>query len=232
MNNNSHTVSAVFTFKDTESKTKFINFCNGERGLGVTRAWLGCQLIECYETEENPNKLIIWQKWTDHESHESYVKMRHEKGDFNMLDEWVESQPEISPLKTVNFSSDEEQVKSIINDMCNADYKLGMQHMHMDCVFIRPSGNPLNRKRWEQMMTSSDVNVESNKLVSINKLQVIGDIAYVCYTSHGKFKYKGTSNDDVAVFTSVLKKTKGVWMVVMGQRSTGRGPEDSVPSFN
>lgn len=231
MNNNYHTVSAVFTFKDNVSKTKFINFCNGERGLGVTRAWPGCLSIECYETEENSNKLIIWQKWDNHESHESYVKMRHEKGDFDMLGEWVESPPEISSLKRVNFSSDEEQVKSIINDMCNVDYKLGMQHMHTDCVFIRPSGNPLDRSGWEMMMTATDVKVESNELVSINKLQVCDNMAYVCYTSHGKFNYKGTANDDVAVFTSVLKKVDGVWMVVMGQRSTGRDPGETMPSF-
>jgi len=34
---NSHTVRAVFTFKDDESKNAFITFCNGERGLGITR---------------------------------------------------------------------------------------------------------------------------------------------------------------------------------------------------
>ena len=34
----SHTVSAVFTFKDVASKNKFINFCNGDNGLSVTRA--------------------------------------------------------------------------------------------------------------------------------------------------------------------------------------------------
>ena len=43
-----HTVSAVFTFKDVASKNKFINFCNGDNGLSVTRAWKGCQSIECY----------------------------------------------------------------------------------------------------------------------------------------------------------------------------------------
>lgn len=231
MTDHAHTVSAVFTFKDAESKSKFINFCNGEKGLGVTRAWPGCQSIQVYETEENPNKLIIWQKWDNHESHESYVKMRHEKGDFDMLGEWVESPPEISALRPVDFSSDEETVKSVIKDMCNVDYTVGFRHMHDDCVFIRPSGNPLNRQGWQEMMTAEDVTVEANELVSINKLQVVGDMAYVCYTSHGRFNYKGTSNDDVAVFTSVLKKVAGEWKVVMGQRSTGRTPEESAPSF-
>ena len=232
MNENSHTVSAVFTFKDSESKTKFITFCNGERGLSVTRAWPGCQSIQVYETEENPNKLIIWQKWDNHEAHESYVKMRHEKGDFDMLGEWVEAPPEISALRPVNFSSDEDVIRSIVKDMCDVDYTVGFRHMHDECVFIRPSGNPLDKNGWQQMMTATDVTVESNELVSINKLQVVGDMAYVCYTSHGKFNYKGTPNDDVAVLTSVLKKVNGVWMVMMGQRSTGRTPEEAAPKFN
>ena len=80
-------------------------------------------------------------------------------------------------------------------------------------------------------MTNDDVNVESSRLVSINKLQIEGNMAYVCYTSHGRFTYKGTPNDDVAVFTNVLQKVNGRWMVVMGQRSTGRKPEDSLPKF-
>ena len=58
-----------------------------------------------------------------------------------------------------------------------------------------------------------------------------GCCAYVCYTQHGKFTYKGTANDDVAVFTSVLKKENGVWKVVQGTRSTGRKPEDKLPAF-
>lgn len=231
MTENSHTVSAVFTFKNTETKARFIDFANGEKGLSVTRTWPGCQSIECYEVSDNPTKVIIWQKWDNKESHESYVKMRHEEGSFNMLAEWVESEPEISSLRPVNFSSDEEQVQSIIQDMCDVDYKVGMQHMHQDCVFIRPSGNPLDKEGWEEMMTNDDVTVESSKLVSVNKLNVVGDMAYVCYTAHGKFTYKGVENNDIAVFTNVLKKVDGRWWVVMGQRSTGRKPEDSLPQF-
>ena len=81
------------------------------------------------------------------------------------------------------------------------------------------------------MMTNEDVNVESSKLVSINKLLIEGNMAYVCYISHGRFTYKGTPNDDVAVFTNVLQKVNGKWMVVMRQRSTRRKPEDSLPKF-
>ena len=53
-----------------------------------------------------------------------------------------------------------------------------------------------------------------------------------CYTSHAKFNYKGNENDDIAVFTGVFKKSDGVWKLTFGQRSSGRKPEDELPSFN
>jgi ketosteroid isomerase-like protein/quinol monooxygenase YgiN len=231
MSQDLHTVRAVFTFKDSESKSKFVDFCNGEKGLSVARNWPGCHLFEFYQLDDNTNKVIIWQKWLNKESHESYVKMRREEGTFDMLSEWVVSPPEVDSLSLLNFKSDKELVEEVIKDMCNVDYKLGMKHMHDDCVFVRPSGNPLNKEGWEKMMTNEDVNVESNDLVAINKLHVEGDMAYVCYTTHGKFNYKGNENDDVAVLTSVLKKVDGKWMVVLGQRSTGRKPEETLPQF-
>ena len=42
MSTKSYTVSAIFTFKDSECKSNFVNFCNGEKGLEVTRSWPGC----------------------------------------------------------------------------------------------------------------------------------------------------------------------------------------------
>ena len=228
---NEHTVRAVFTFKDNESKKAFITFCNGERGLGITRAWEGCKAIECYETEDNRLEMTIWQKWASKENHESYIAMRKEKGDFDMLGGWVSAPPDIKSLHPIDFVSDEEKVEAVIRDMCHKDYQIGMKHTHQDCVFIRPTGNPLNMDGWKQMMTSSDVNVESNDLVTINKMQVVGDMAYVCYTTHGKFNYKGTQNDDIAVLTSVLQRVDGSWKVVHGQRSSGRKPEEGLPQF-
>jgi ketosteroid isomerase-like protein len=103
--------------------------------------------------------------------------------------------------------------------------------MHDDCVFVRPTGNPLNKDGWNNMMNNKDVVVESNDLVTINKVKIVGDMAFVCYTTHGKFSYKGTENDDIAVISSVLQRVDGKWMVVHGQRSTGRKPSDEAPKF-
>ena len=227
-----HTACAVFTFKDQESKEKFIEFCNGDNGLSVTRGWKGCRSIDCYEAYDNDKKIVIWQKWDSKEAHESYVKHRHDDGSFDFLHTLIASKPEISALRPVVFKSDREQIKDVVGDMCDKDHTVGMRHMSENCVFIRPSGNPLDKKGWNDMMNNDDVTVTSSELMSINKLHVVGDMAHVCYTSHGKFTYKGTENDDVAVFTSVLQKVNGRWMVVHGQRSSGRTPSEPAPQFN
>lgn len=227
----SHTVSAIFTFKDLASKNKFIAFCNGDNGLSVTRGWKGCESIDCYESHTNPLQVTIWQKWSGPEAHESYVKHRHEDGSFDFLGELISSPPEINPLKPVLFKTDTEQVTRVILDMCDKDHTVGNKHMHEKCVFIRPTGNPLDLDGWNKMMTNEDVNVESSRLVQMNRLRISENMAYVCYTTHGKFTYKGTENDDVAVFTSILEKLDGRWQVVFGQRSTGRKPSDTPPKF-
>ena len=231
MTESCYRVCAVFILKDNESKDSFVKFANGENGLVVTRAAKGCKSIDMYESREDSNKLVIWQCWDSKEDQQAYLKHRHEDGTFEMQKEWVASPPDISPIRPMVMKTDEEKVRDVVEDMCNVDYKVGMKHMHDDCVFIRPSGNPLDKKGWEEMMTNDDVKVESSKLLSINKLTVNGDNAVVCYTQHGKFTYKGTENDDIAVFTSVLRKVEGEWKVVHGQRSTGRKPDEPLPSF-
>ena len=231
MTESSYRVCAVFTLKDQESKNRFIEFANGDNGLSVTRAAKGCKSLNMFESREDAMKLIIWQEWDCKENQQAYIKHRHEDGTFEMIGEIVACPPEIHPIKEMVMKTEEEKVRDVINDMCQVDYKLGMKHMHDDCVFIRPTGNPLNKKGWEAMMSNDDVKVESSKLVAVNKLSVCGCCAYVCYTQHGKFTYKGTSNDDVAVFTCVLRKCDGVWKVVQGSRSTGRKPSDEQPKF-
>ena len=128
---------------------------------------------------------------------------------------------------------DKAEIEKIINDMVVLrDEKMhGHEHMTDNCHFIRPSGNPLTRQSWIDMMNSPDVKVTHSELIKINKLEVVGDMAYACYTTHGKFNYKGTENDDIAVLTLILRKINGVWKVVHGQRSTGRKPSDPLPEF-
>ena len=232
MTDSKHTVKATFTFKDQVSKERFIDFCNGDKGLSVTRGWDGCVSIDCYEKHDDPLAVVIWQKWETAANHESYVKFRHDDGSFDFLGELISCPPEISALHPLLFKSDKEQIEDVIHAMCNKDHTVGMQHTSDDCIFIRPTGNPLNMEQWDNMMKNEDVSVESNELVSINKMEVHGDMAFVVYTNHGKFNYKGTENNDVAVLTSVLRRVGGRWVVVHGHRSTGRSPAEPLPSFD
>jgi ketosteroid isomerase-like protein len=129
------------------------------------------------------------------------------------------------------YQKDKNEITQVVKDMCHKDYNKGRQYMHKSCLFIRPSGNPLDMDGWDFMMKNPNVKIESNDLLSINKLHINGDMAYVCYTTRGVFNYMGTQNDDVAVLTSILEKIDGKWLVVHGQRSTGRKPGDPFPIF-
>ena len=154
---------------------------------------------------------------------------RYDDGSFAFLGELIASPPEISGLRPVTFKTDREQIEEIVR-ICHKDHTLGMKHMSDDCVFIRPTGNPLDKVQWKEMMTNDDVSVESGKLVSINKLHVCGNMAFVCYTNHGRFIYKGIDNDDVAVITSY---SSSQWTMVGCSWSEihRRSPSEELPKF-
>ena len=130
-------------------------------------------------------------------------------------------------------STDKDTITSLIRDMASVDNGVpgGRQHMHESCLFVRPSGNPLTPKQWDEMMNRDDVSITSSILLSINRLEIIGEMAFACYITHGTFSYKGTENDDIAVLTSIFRKFGDVWKIVHGQRSTGRSPSDPLPEF-
>ncbi len=89
-------VDAKFTFSNAENKQKFIDILNGENGLQVTRAWSGCQSIECYTSQENELVFTIRQKWDKASDHESYLNMRKSTGLFDSVMEMLSSPLEIT----------------------------------------------------------------------------------------------------------------------------------------
>ena len=95
-----YTVAITFRFKDCESKQKFTDWlADKENGLSLTRAWEGCKSVEVYESSEDENTLILWEKWEKKESQESYMKMRTETGAFDTVGDWLVSPPEVLSLK-------------------------------------------------------------------------------------------------------------------------------------
>ena len=73
-------------------------------------------------------------------------------------------------------------------------------------LFIRPSGNPIDAKRFEQMITSGIVQ-EKAEITKIHRFEFLSENIVLCiFTLGSKFTYKGTPNDDLPTVTSVYKK--------------------------
>ena len=91
-----------------------------------------------------------------------------------------------------------------------------------DFLFIRPSGNPITAKGFEEMMNSGDVIQEKAEITKIHRFEFLSDDVVMCiFTLGAKFTYKGTPNDDLPTVTSVFKKIDNIWKIHWMQRSSG-----------
>ena len=78
-------------------------------------------------------------------------------------------------------------------------------------LFMRPSGNTINTKGFE-IMISCDVVQEKAEITKIRRLKFLRYYVVLCIFILGsKFTYKGTPNDDLPTVTSILKKVDNVW---------------------
>ena len=88
-------------------------------------------------------------------------------------------------------------------------------------LFIRPSGNPIDAKGFEQMITG-DIVQEKAEITKIHRFESLSENIVMCiFTLGSKFTYKGTPNDDLPTVTSIFKKVNNVWKIHWMQRSTG-----------
>jgi len=96
-----------------------------------------------------------------------------------------------------------------------------------DSIFIRPSGNPLDKAGYLGMLSSEDIVVISDELLSVGDVKVLagGQAAVFTYTTHSKFVYKGTENDDIAKFSATAEKGPDGWKIVHAHRGTGQKPQ-------
>ena len=131
-----------------------------------------------------------------------------------------------------------DQIKNAISSMVNyldiGNVKKASEYVTDDVVFVRPTGNPLTKNQWIAMFNSDDVSLVSNKMVDFYKVDVSpsNDWALVCYSTHAKFTYKGVENNDVSVFSVLMKRVNNKWLMSHLQRSSGRLPTDTMPVFN
>ena len=97
-----------------------------------------------------------------------------------------------------------------------------MNNATPDFLFIRPSGNPISAKGFEEMMNSGDIVQEKAEITKIHRFEFLSDNVAMCiFTLGSKFSYKGTPNDDLPTVTSIFKKVGDVWKIHWMQRSTG-----------
>ena len=119
---------------------------------------------------------------------------------------------------------DKEKIISLLDELASPG-KMGsffVNNATSDFLFIRPSGNPLNAKGFEQMMTSGDVVQEKVEITKIHRLEFLSENVVMCiFTLGSKFSYKGKPNDDLPTVTSIFKKIDNIWKIHWMQRSTG-----------
>ncbi len=96
-----------------------------------------------------------------------------------------------------------------------------MNNATPDFLFIRPSGNPISAKGFEEMMNSGDIVQEKAAITKIHRFEFLCDnVAMSTFTLSSKFSYKGTLNDDLPTVTSIFKKVSDFWKIHWMQRST------------
>ena len=120
--------------------------------------------------------------------------------------------------------TDKEKIESLLDDLATPE-KMGsffVNNATKDFLLIRPSGNPISAKGFQEMMSSGEVVQEKSEITKIHKFEFLSDYVAMCvFTLGAKFTYKGTPNDDLPTVTSIFKKINGNWKIHWMQRSTG-----------
>ena len=118
----------------------------------------------------------------------------------------------------------QDEILSLLENLAAAEYyhEFLRENGTRDFVFIRPSGNPIDADGFEKMTLSGDVIDNYSEIIDIEKLEFLSDISAMCvFIMRENFEYKGIKNDDVAIYTSILKKINNQWMFSFIHRSSG-----------
>ena len=104
--------------------------------------------------------------------------------------------------------NDQETIISLLNEFANPKKMASffLNNATTDFLFIRPSGNPIDAKGFEQMI-SADIVQEKAEITKIHRLEVLSENIIMCiFTLGSKFTYKRKPNDDLPTVTSIFKK--------------------------
>ncbi len=121
--------------------------------------------------------------------------------------------------------SDKDTILSILEAFASSE-RMGsffIDNSTSDFLFVRPSGNPIDAKGFEEMWSSGDLVLESAEITKIHRFDLFCEDAAMCvFTLGSKFTYKGTPNDDLPIVTAIFKRIHGTWKIAWMQRSSGQ----------
>ena len=68
-------------------------------GLSDTRAFEGNISINTFVDQDNPDRIVLWEKWETRENYEAYLAWRTETGMFEGLEPFLTGPPEFIHLE-------------------------------------------------------------------------------------------------------------------------------------
>ncbi len=68
------------------------------QGLVATRAFEGCESVEVYTDADNPDTIVLWEKFATRADHEAYLGWRVETGMIDMLGSILASDLQVTYL--------------------------------------------------------------------------------------------------------------------------------------
>ena len=91
----SHTVMAEFTCAEGKGP-EFVAMLLPS--LADTRAYEGCELVETYVDDANPDRIILWEKWAERANQEAYISWRIETGMIDAIGPFMAAPPTFTHL--------------------------------------------------------------------------------------------------------------------------------------
>ena len=119
--------------------------------------------------------------------------------------------------------SDKDKIIELLEGFSANDYgEFLLANSTKDFLFIRPSGNPIDADGLEKMTLCGDVIDNYSEIIDIQKLEFFSDINAMCiFSMRENMEYKGITNDDLAIYTSIFKKVSSKWKISFMHRSSG-----------
>ena len=93
----SQTVHALFPCQAGKG-VELLAILRSEQGLTATRVFEGCESIEAYTDTDNPDNIVLWEKFATRADHETYLAWRVETGLLDALASILASDPEFTYL--------------------------------------------------------------------------------------------------------------------------------------